>query len=222
MNTNRDTYIPALRYRWLTPLYDPVMRWFMRESTFKRRLVEQAQVGKGHRVLDLGCGTATLAILIKKAQPDAEVIGIDGDPTILEIARDKVRKEGLEIPLYEGMAFDLPCRDNYLDRAFSSLVFHHLTRDDKIRTLREILRVLRPKGELHVADFGKPQNDLMYIISLITRHFEEASDNVQGLLPGMIHDAGFERVEETARYMTIFGTLSLYRARKPAGKKGGI
>lgn len=55
----------------------------------------------------------------------------------------------------------------------------------------------------------------MRFASLITRHLEEASDNVRGLLQGMLESAGFEAVEATAHYMTILGTLSLYRARKP-------
>jgi hypothetical protein len=54
MVKNRDEYIPALKYDWLTPLYDPLIRWTLRESTFKRRLLQQARVEKGHRVLDLG------------------------------------------------------------------------------------------------------------------------------------------------------------------------
>jgi ubiquinone/menaquinone biosynthesis C-methylase UbiE len=216
MDGNRAHYIPALTFDWLTSLYDPLIRWTMREKTFKRRLVEQARIAKGHRVLDLGCGTATLAILIKRAQPGAEVIGIDGDRKILEIARSKVKSSGLDISLHEGMALDLPCRDDYFDRVFSSLMFHHLTLDDKSRTLREIHRALKPGGELHMADFGKPENALMHAISLILRHFEETADNLQGLLPEMFKKAGFEQIEETDHYMTIFGTLSLYKAGKPA------
>ena len=76
----------------------------MRESTFKRRLVEQARIEKGQRVLDLGCGTGTLTILIKKSHPEAEVIGLDGDPNILEIARTKIAKAGLDITLDQGIA----------------------------------------------------------------------------------------------------------------------
>lgn len=80
----------------LTSLYDPAMRWLLRESVVKNRLVEQGNVEKGQRVLDLGCGTATLAIIIKKARPGADVIGIDGDRNILRIAEAKTRKQGLD------------------------------------------------------------------------------------------------------------------------------
>ncbi len=168
---------------------------------------------KGHSVLDLGCGTATLTILIKKACPEAEVTGLDGDPKILEIARSKVGE--LDITLGQGMAFELPYPDGSFDRVVSSLVIHHLTRENKMRTFREIFRVLRPGCELHVADLGKPHNALMFLISLIFRRLEETSDNIKGLLPEMLSETGFEQVEETARFMTAFGTLSLYRARKP-------
>ncbi|MCZ7380909.1 MAG: methyltransferase domain-containing protein [Candidatus Methanoperedens sp.] len=210
---NYRKYIPALSFEWLTALYDPVML-LMRESTFKRSLVEKANIKNGYRVLDIGCGTATLTILIKKTYPGAEVTGLDGDPKILEIARAKVANAGLDIALDTGMSFELPYPDCFFDRVVSSLVFHHLTREDKARTFKEIFRVLRSGGELHVADFGKPHNALMYLISLVFRHLEEAGDNIRDLLPEMFQKAGFERVEETARFMTPFGTLSLYRARK--------
>ncbi|MCZ7382477.1 MAG: methyltransferase domain-containing protein [Candidatus Methanoperedens sp.] len=210
---NYRKYIPALSFEWLTPLYDPVMI-LMRESTFKRTLVEQANIKNGYRVLDIGCGTATLTILIKKTYPGAEVTGLDGDPKILGIAREKVKKAGLDISLDPGMSFELPYPDSTFDRVVSSLVFHHLTREDKARTFKEIFRVLSPGGELHVADFGKPHNAVMYLISLVFRHLEEAGDNINGLLPEMFLNAGFDRVEETGRFMTPFGTLSLYRAHK--------
>lgn len=191
------------------------MQCAMRESIFKRRLVEQARVAKGQRVLDVGCGTGTLTILLKKARPEAEVVGVDGDPKILKIARSKVAEAGLSIALDHGLSFELPYHDDTFDRVIFSLVLHHLTRENKIRSLKEAFRVLRPAGELHVADLGRPQSTLMRLPSVIIRHLEEASDNVEGLLPTMIRNSGFELVEETATYMTIFGTLALYRARKP-------
>jgi len=129
-----DKYVPALRFGMFTRLYDPVMKLIMPEDAFKNSLVRQANIGKDKRILDIGCGTATLTILIKKSHPDAEVIGLDGDPKILEIARSKVRESGFDIALDTGMAFELPYPDQYFDRVFSSLMFHHLTRENKKRT----------------------------------------------------------------------------------------
>jgi ubiquinone/menaquinone biosynthesis C-methylase UbiE len=80
-----------------------------------------------------------------------------------------------------------------LDRVVSSMVFHHLNRENKVRALKEIFRVLRPGGELHIADFGKPHKALMYLI-LFSRHFEETSDNIKGLLPEMFRQAGLASI----------------------------
>ena len=218
MVKNRHEYIPALNYDWLTPLYDPLVRWTLRESTFKRHLVKQAGIDRGHRVLDLGCGTGTLTLLIKSHYPKAEVFGLDADPKVLAVARAKAAKAGLIVRLDHGMAFDLPYPDASFDRVISSLLFHHLTRENKERTLKEIFRVLRQGGELHVADWGKARNWPMRVAFLLIQMldgFETTADNVNGLLPEMFRSAGFEEVQETIRYMTIVGTLSLYVARKP-------
>jgi ubiquinone/menaquinone biosynthesis C-methylase UbiE len=214
-----DEYIPALRYGWLTFLYDPLIRWTLRESTFKRQLVKQAGIEKHHRVLDLGCGTGTLTLLIKSHHPKAQLFGLDADPKVLEFARAKAVRGCLDVRFYHGMAFELPYTDAFFDRVISSLLLHHLTRENKERTLREVFRVVRPGGELHVADWGKAQNKLMRPVFLLVQMldgFVTTADNVRGLMPETIRAAGFESVQESARYMTIVGTLSLYEARKPA------
>jgi len=213
-----DEYIPALKYGWLTPLYDPLIRWTLRESTFKHQLLRQAGIGSGHHVLDLGCGTGTLTLLIKSHHPKAQVFGLDADPKVLEVARAKAERARLSVRFDHGMAFKLPFPDAFFDCVISSLLFHHLTRENKERTLREVFRVVRPGGELHVADWGKAQNKLMrmaFLLVQILDGFETTADHARGLLPQFFRAAGFEDVEESARYMTIVGTLSLHRARKP-------
>ena len=215
---SRPDYIPALKYDWLTFLFDPLLQCTLRDKTFKRRLVKQSCIEEGNRVLDVGCGTATLTLLAKVDQPNADVVGLDGDPKILKIARAKATKAKLKIALDLGMSFELPYADNSFDRVLSSLLFHHLTRQNKIRTLQEILRVLRPGGQLHVADWGKPQNILMRLAfyqNQLFDGFKTTTDNVKGLLPILFAECGFEKVEEPVRYATICGTLSLYQARKP-------
>jgi len=208
-------YIPAFNRRFLTPFYDLMMKYAARESTFKPRLVGQARIDEGQRVLDLGCGTATLTILIKKTNPQAEVIGLDIDPEILGIAKGKVAEAGVNVRLDQGMAHQLPYPDGFFDHVFSSMVFHHLAHEDKIRALKEIIRVLKPGGEMHITDLGKPHNFFMRLPTLIIRRLEETEDNVKGLLPKLFYDAGFEHVEETTRHMTLVGTVILYKTRKP-------
>ena len=91
-------YIPALSFRWLTPLYDPLLKWVMREETFKRKLIQQANIQPKMKVLDLGCGTGTLTLMLKRAHPTAEVTGMDGDPQVLDIAR-----ENPAVRIFNGM-----------------------------------------------------------------------------------------------------------------------
>ena len=149
---NSSGYIPALRNERLTRFYDPLMRWTLRETTFKRHLLRNARIQSGQRVLDLGCGTATLALMIKRACPQAEVIGFDAEARALGIARAKAARAHLEVTLDQGLAGQLPYVDDSFDRVLSSLFFHHLRTEDKRRALGEVFRVLRPGGELHVAE----------------------------------------------------------------------
>lgn len=215
MNKAARVYIPALRFRWLTRFYDPVVQTLLREKAFKQRLVEQAGLRPGHRVLDLGCGTATLSIMLKCACPEATVVGLDGDPEILSVARQKISAAGVEIELHEGMAFAPPFAPQSFDRVLASLVFHHLTTEDKRRTFAQVQALLRPGGELHIADWGKAQNLLMRLAFLgvqLLDGFQTTTDNVHGRLIPLMHEAGFVSVVETHHAMTPLGTLSLYRA----------
>lgn len=207
-------YIPALSFDCLTPLYDPLLRWGMRERDFKRKLGAQADIRKGYRVLDLGCGTGTLTIMLKKAHPHSELVGLDGDLKVLDLARRKADLAGVEITFDLGMAFELPYHNQSFDRVVSSLVVHHLSISDKPRAMQEVLRVLKPSGEFHLADFGLPATAYARLIAPLMRRFEEVADNIDGRLPGMMSAAGFQGVARMAQFHTVFGTLELVRGAK--------
>ena len=212
-----ETYIPALSYDWLTPFYDPVVRFTTRERIFKTALIEQSNVEDGHHVLDLGCGTGTLAIMLKQGVPSAEVTAIDGDSKVLNAAKEKARRLGIQIRFDEGMSFSLPYAEASFDRVLSSLFFHHLTTENKVKTLREVKRILKPDGEMHIADWGLPANLLMQVMSRFVQVFdgyETTSDSFGGLLPMLVREAGFSEIEETGAFNTLFGTLRLHRALK--------
>ena len=219
MNRTRTPYIPALKYGWLTAFYDPVLRVTLQEQTFKLRLIEQARVEQGHNILDLGCGTATLTLLTKKLHPETQVVGLDADPKALKIAKGRAAQSKLDVGLDLGLSMQLPYPDCYFHRVLSSLFFHHLTPENKHRTSEEIFRVLRPTGELHVADWGKAQNKLMRAAFLLVQMldgFETTSGNVRGELPEAFRNAGFKDVRETCRYDSVWDTLAL------SGKETGI
>src|SRR4051794_29768393 len=154
----RQQFIPALRFEALTRLYDPVVAITSRERGFKERLLEHARVKDGESVLDLACGTGTLAIDVKTGSPKAKVSAIDADPSILGRARRKAKEVGVKIEFREGLSNELPYADRSFDVVLSTLFFHHLTDEAKADTAEEIRRVRRLGGRGLIADWGRPQD----------------------------------------------------------------
>lgn len=208
----------ALHFKWLTRVYDPVVRWTCRETAFKKALIAQAGPAPSQDILDLGCGTGTLTIMVAEAAPGSRVSGLDGSADILEMAKEKSEASGAPITWVHGLSNELPFADASFDRVLSSLLFHHLRRADKESTLREVFRVLKPGGQLHIADWGEQPNVLMRsafgVVRLIDG-FETTSDNVAGDIPRLMDAAGFEGVIEPRRLSTGLGSISLYKASKP-------
>lgn len=218
MGHKKAGYVPALGWDCLTPVYDPLVRLTTREMSFKNRLLDEADIAETARILDVGCGTGTLLLLVRRRSKSLLAIGLDGDMNVLDIARSKTHRYVENIALVQAFCFDIPFADGAFDRVLSSLMLHHLTRSEKIRTLKEMYRVLCPGGELHVADWGRPHNLLMRALAFSVRlgdSFARTADNIKGRLPTLFRDAGFEDISETARFATLFGTLSLYKACKP-------
>lgn len=213
--SKQEPYLAALRFRWLTPLYDRVVGVLLREQPLKRRLLRQARIEEGHRVLDVGCGTGTLTLMAQREHPGALVIGVDGDLETLALARNKAAATGTRLRLCLALGQDLPFAGATFDRVVSSLFFHHLTRPAKKTVARAIGSVLGPEGELHILDWGKAQDLLMRVLFVLVQlldGFETTSDSVRGRLIELLRGAGFDSVNETHRERSILGTLSIYRA----------
>ena len=211
-------YVPALGFNWLTPYYDVVVGATTRERRFKQALIAQARIEPDHKVLDLASGTGTLAIWIKQHQPEAEVIGVDGDPVILARARQKVQQTGVVVQFDQALSHGLPYPAMHFDRVVSSLFFHHLSWEDKVATARELFRVLRPGAELHVADWGRATNPMMrglFLFIQLLDGFSNTQDNASGKLIPLFEQAGFADVSLRQTFSTVYGTMALYRAIKP-------
>ena len=210
MGDAKRSFIPAAGHDWFLPFYDPIQR-LMGGDAAKRQLIEQADLKPGQRMVDIGCGTGDLVLLVKKLHPDVEVIGLDPDPKALARARRKLERAGLEAPLDQGFSDELPYADGSLDCVFSSFMFHHLGSEEKARTLAEIQRVLKPAGQLHLLDFGGSGHGHGLIARLL-HSSEHMRDNLEGRLLTMMGDAGLADAGEIAHRGTIFGRVTYYRA----------
>jgi ubiquinone/menaquinone biosynthesis C-methylase UbiE len=130
-----------------------MMRARGRERAFRAELIELAQLAPGESVLDVGCGTGTLALAAKhRVGADGRVHGIDPSPEMIARARSKARRRGLDVAFDEAVAQTLPFEDGTFDAVLAVLTFHQLPNDDLHRSLGEIERVLVPGGRLFLAD----------------------------------------------------------------------
>jgi ubiquinone/menaquinone biosynthesis C-methylase UbiE len=130
-----------------------------REHVFRDRQVELAGIAPGESVLDVGCGTGTLAIAAAKAAgPTGSVHGIDPSLDLLTRAQKKARRAHVDVRFHSGTGERLPFADDSFDVVLCTLVFHHLSGPSMHDTLAEILRVLRRSGRLLVVDIGGTQD----------------------------------------------------------------
>lgn len=210
-------FIPALGYDFLTIYYDLAIKLTMPEKKFRHLLIENINPQQNEVILEFGFGTGQNLILIKNKNPNVNLKGLDIDPKVKEITSYKLAKKNLEIPLslYDGTTFSY--QDNHFDKVYSCLVFHQLDAETKSICLNEIYRVLKPNGQLIIADWGKASNIFMRfnfgLVQLIDG-FKTTNDNVKGLMPDFISNAGFKNVEVINSINTAIGTFSYFKAVK--------
>jgi ubiquinone/menaquinone biosynthesis C-methylase UbiE len=219
MSQPSRTYIPAAGHDWALALYDPIAKMLGGDAA-RRRLLEQAPILPGHRVLDIGCGTGTLVILIKHLYPDADVVGFDPDPKVIARARRKAARASASVQFDQGFADALPYPDASIDRVLSSFMFHHLQGDEKEGMLREVRRVLRPSGTLNLLDFDGPDAGADGFLMRLPPLRHHLRDNSEGRILGLMRQAGFAGVKKVRQATMLFGGLRLnyYQAAVPASE----
>jgi len=174
--------------------YD-LLAWLIllgRECAFRDRLVQLARLEPGQSVLDIGCGTGSLAIAAKRrAGPFGSVHGIDASPEMIARARKKAGKAGVDVTFTNGVVEGLPFPDEHFDAVLSTLMLHHLPRTAREQCVREVRRVLRPGGRALAVDFGGATGDRKSLIEHFHRHGRvDVLDIVK-----LFREAGLEIIE---------------------------
>lgn len=210
METDRN-YLPAAGHDWLLPLYDPIVKLIGGDEA-RRALIDQAELQSGYRVLEVGSGTGTLLALIKRRYPTVEVVGLDPDAKALARARRKAAREGLSVQWDQGFADQLPYAEGSFHRVFSAFMFHHVPPPEREPMLVEVRRVLKPKGEFHLADFEAPDDSPHGFFARIFQSHAHVKENSEARILALMNHAGFSAARNMNRKRRFFGAIAYYRA----------
>ena len=213
MEKQARSYLPAAGHDWLLPLYDP-LQWLFRAEASRRQLLEQASIEPKHRVLDIGCGTGDMVVLVSRLYPEVEVVGLDPDPKALARARRKAERAGVTVRFDPGFSDELPYADASFDRVLSSFMLHHVEQDAKAKTLSEVRRVLKPGGSFHILDFA---SDGSHHEGLLARLLHGAAHDRSNFdqIPTLMREAGFASSKEIAHRRSVIGRIAFYAATAP-------
>jgi ubiquinone/menaquinone biosynthesis C-methylase UbiE len=166
-----------------------------RERRFREHVLSFARLQRGESVLDVGCGTGTLAIAAKHhVGPTARVDAIDASPQMIARARKKARNADVDIAFHHASAEALPFADAQFDVVLSTVMLHHLPRRARQQCTGEIRRVLKPAGRVLVVDFGPPSGGRRTFIGHFHRHGHTKVEDIIALLTA----AGLQTIESGA------------------------
>jgi len=164
-----------------------------REGALRERLVELARLVPGEAVLDVGCGTGSLAIAAKRTVGGTgAVTGVDASPDMIALAAQKAARTDVDVTFRNAVAERLPFPDATFDAALATLMLHHLPGPVRRECVREARRVLKPGGRLLAVDFSAPSSRKRGLIGRLHRHGGVSVDAMVALL----RESGM-RVQET-------------------------
>jgi ubiquinone/menaquinone biosynthesis C-methylase UbiE len=222
MEDTRKPYLPAAGHTWLLPLYDPLVKLLGGDAA-RRTLLEHACLRPGQRVLDIGCGTGSLVVLIKRLHPNVDAVGLDPDPKALARGKRKAARASVSIQFDQGFADALPYLDASVHHVVSSFMFHHLSRDEKAVMLREVQRVLRPGGVLTLLDFGGPEAGAEGFVARLIHSSHHLKDNAEDHILALMRQAGLGSPQKVSQGTMLFGQVRMnyYQASGSPGVRVG-
>jgi ubiquinone/menaquinone biosynthesis C-methylase UbiE len=170
----------------------------------------------GDVIVDVGCGTGSLALLLNRVQPESRILGIDPDPRVLAVARQKSAACATvqwQVGMGDALADTVP--PGTVDIVVSSLVLHQCPVPMKRAVLASMCEILRPGGRLVIADYGRQRSLAMRLAFGIVQLADGVGDtrpNAEGIVPKLMSATGFRRVHEVEVVSTLTGSISIYVA----------
>ena len=215
---SEQAFTPAAGRFAPTRFYDPVVA-LTRERLWRSLAVMYVAPRPGDVIVDVGCGTGSLSVLLGRVEPGAQIIGLDPDREVLALARDKADAAGVTVDWRVSMGDALvdAVGSESVDTVVSSLVLHQCPLSMKRAILAAMHKVLRPGGKVVIADFGLQRTPLMRLAFRIVQLAdgkEDTQPNADGVLPELLSECGFGDVREAEVVPTVSGSISVYVARK--------
>ncbi len=174
--------------------YDPITQYVLPpfESWVRQSLMTEI-CSQPRQILDLGCGTGSIAVSIKQAFPNATVTGLDLSPYMLAVAQDKARRADLEIVWQQGTAESTSFATGSFDLVTAALLFHETPPKIAQSILAESYRLLAPGGQILILD-GNQQT--LRSLDWLNNVFEEPyiQAYAAGNLDAWMGKAGFDEV----------------------------
>ena len=179
-----------------SPLFYDCTVWLAflgKEPSFREKVLNLGRVASGESVLDVGCGTGTLAIAAKKRVGAVGTVhGLDASIEMLASAEKKARKAGVEVFFKSGVAEALPFPEAQFNLVLSSVMLHHLPQKARLQCAVEIRRVLKPEGRVLVVDFEGFSDQKRSILS----HFHRPHGHVRAQdIVALLAEAGLKSIE---------------------------
>jgi ubiquinone/menaquinone biosynthesis C-methylase UbiE len=204
MSNAKRTYLPAAGRDLFLPFYDLITNLVGGDKA-RQVLLEHVQFEPQDHVLDIGCGTGTLAVMLKKKYPSLNMVGLDPDPKALARAGEKAMRAGVSVRLDRGFADALEYEDHSFDIVLSSFMFHHLESANRKKTLLEVRRVLKAGGSFYLVDFEASDHAQLHGPMRLFHRSERLEDNAAPRIVSLMEQAGFKDTKKIATHPVFFG-----------------
>ncbi|MFC3101212.1 class I SAM-dependent methyltransferase [Altererythrobacter lauratis] len=213
-----QSFTPALGWLGSVGIYDRAIRLLTREQVWRAALLRQVAPQAGELILDVGCGTGTFAIMLKRLCPAARVVALDPDSDVLRIASRKGMEAGVSIEWRQGFATDAEALGATADKAVSSLVFHQVPMAGKRAGIAAMFAAVRQGGEVHIADYASQSSFMRAMFRLTVQQIDGVADtqpNADGALEAILSNQSGAPVGPTRAIPTPTGAISLFKVQKP-------